>query len=217
MIHTSRIVMVGEQKSTINTPLILYRGDREVEIEFTITGHKFMFSNDGNVIKSVNATHGQLVINTPVGDGMFSRVTECSDGKVMFLITREMIDELDEVGFYDFQIRLFDDEDRTSRVTLPPVFDGIDIREPMSLEEEYGRVDMGEVDFAEANEIEEELDTFLSDGSYNKTNWEKHDVISRGKLNKIEDALYTIKTIQDEQDAMILDNATNIALMQLTM
>ena len=107
MIHTNRVVMVSEEKSTINSPIILYRGDREVEVEFTINGHKFMFTNGGNVIKSTNATHGQLVINTPSGKNIPSEVSKCQDGKIMFIITKEMIDELDEVGFYDFQIRLF--------------------------------------------------------------------------------------------------------------
>lgn len=67
MIHTIRTVAVGDQESKIDSPIILYRGDREVEVEFTINGSKFTFTNGGNVIKSTNATHGQLVINTPTG------------------------------------------------------------------------------------------------------------------------------------------------------
>ena len=46
-----------------------------------------------------------------------------------------MIDEIYEVGFYSFHIRLYND-DKTSRVTLPPVMKGIEIREPLVIEEE---------------------------------------------------------------------------------
>ena len=67
MIHTNRIVTVGEQESIIDRPIVLYRGDREVEIEFTLVGNEFMFSEEGTVIKAVNASHGQLVLNTPSG------------------------------------------------------------------------------------------------------------------------------------------------------
>ena len=45
-----------------------------------------------------------------------------------------MIDEIAEVGNYTFQIRLFD-ESMNSRVTLPKVDDGIEIREPIASED----------------------------------------------------------------------------------
>ena len=93
MIHTNRIVTVGEQESIIDRPIVLYRGDREVEIEFTLVGNEFTFSEEGNVIKSVNASHGQLVLNTPSGEHMFSELAECHEGKVVFVVTKEMIDE----------------------------------------------------------------------------------------------------------------------------
>ena len=204
MIHTIRTVAVGDQESKIDSPIILYRGDREVEVEFTINGSKFTFTNGGNVIKSTNATHGQLVINTPTGENMFSEVTECHDGKVVFVITKEMIDELVEVGFYSFQIRLFD-ESQVSRVTIPPVLKGIDIRNPIAAEDETNVVDIGLVDYAVVVKDEfEDLSTFLPDGNYNKTEWESKDVISGAKLNKIEDALYNINSNMEATDMALL-------------
>lgn len=192
MIHTSRTVTVGKMESVINEPIMLYRGDREVEIEFNIVGSKFMFSNGGNVIKSTNATNGQLVINTPTGENMFSEVTECNDGKVICVIAKEMIDELAEVGFYSFQIRLFD-ESQVSRVTIPPVYQGIEIRNPIAAEDETDLVDIGLVDFSVVRKDNyENVVTFLPNGDYNKTLWEEHDVISKDRLNKVEDALYEI-------------------------
>ena len=192
MIHTSRTVTVGKTESIINEPIVLYRGDREVEVEFAIVGSKFTFSKGGNVIKSTNATHGQLVVDTPTGENMFSEVTECHEGKVIFTITKEMIDELAEVGLYSFQIRLFD-ESQVSRVTIPPVYQGIEIRHPMAAEDETDLVDIGLVDYSVVRKNEyENLVTFLPNGDYNKTQWEEHNVISKDRLNKIEDALYTI-------------------------
>ena len=212
MIHTIRTVAVGDQESKIDSPIILYRGDREVEVEFTINGSKFTFTNGGNVIKSTNATHGQLVINTPTGENMFSEVTECHDGKVVFVITKEMIDELIEVGFYSFQIRLFD-ESQVSRVTIPPVLKGIDIRNPIAAEDETNVVDIGLVDYAVVVKDEfEDLSTFLPDGNYNKTEWESKDVISGAKLNKIEDALYNINYNMEATDLALLNRVENSRL-----
>ena len=210
MIHTIRTVAVGDQESKIDSPIILYRGDREVEVEFTINGSKFTFTNGGNVIKSTNATHGQLVINTPTGENMFSEVTECHDGKVVFVITKEMIDELIEVGFYSFQIRLFD-ESQVSRVTIPPVLKGIDIRNPIAAEDETNVVDIALVDYSVIVKDEfEDLSTFLPDGNYNKTEWESKDVISGAKLNKIEDALYNINGNMESSDLALLNRVENI-------
>ena len=210
MIHTNRTVTVGNQESIIDSPIILYRGDREVEVEFTLNGNKFTFTNGGNVIKSTNATHGQLVINTPTGENMFSEITECREGKVVFLITKEMIDELVEIGFYSFQIRLFD-ESQVSRVTIPPVFQGIDIRNPIAAEDETNVVDIGLVDYAIVQKDEyENLATFLPDGSYNKTDWESRGLITEAKLDKIEDALYTINENMEASDLSIFNRIERI-------
>ena len=205
MIHANRIVTVGEQESIIDRPIILYRGDREVEIEFTLVGNEFMFSEEGNVIKSVNASHGQLVLNTPSGEHMFSELAECHEGKVVFVVTKEMIDEFVEMGFYSFQIRLYDSAEMKSRVTIPPVMNGFDIRNPIAAEDEVNVVDQGLVDYSRIfkDQSNEELPTFDWTGAYNKTEWEHHDVITENKLNKIEDALYSINAIGKESDLIM--------------
>lgn len=212
MIHANRIVTVGEQECIIDRPIILYRGDREVEIEFTLVGNEFMFSEDGNVIKSVNASHGQLVLNTPSGEHMFSELAECHEGKVVFVVTKEMIDEFVEVGFYSFQIRLYDSAEMKSRVTIPPVMNGFDIRNPIAAEDEVNVVDQGLVDYARVfkDQSNEELPTFDWTGAYNKTEWEHHDVITENKMNKIEDALYSINANVKESDVFMLNALGNI-------
>ena len=212
MIHTKRTVTVGKQESIIDAPIILYRGDREVEVEFTLVGNKYTFSSGGNVIESANATHGQLVLNTPSGENMFSEVTECDNGKVVFVITKEMIDELIEVGFYSFQIRLYDSEELVSRVTIPPVQQGFDIRNPIAAEDETNVVDQALVDYSRIykDQLDEEIHTFDWDGNYNKTEWEHHDIISANKLNKIEDALYTINEGLDEGNNKLLQKTNNM-------
>lgn len=212
MIHTNRIVTVGEQESIIDRPVVLYRGDREVEIEFTLVGNEFTFSEDGNVIKSVNASHGQLVLNTPSGEHMFSELAECHEGKVVFVVTKEMIDEFVEVGFYSFQIRLYDSAEMKSRVTIPPVMNGFDIRNPIAAEDEANVVDQGIVDYARIfkDQSNEELPTFDWTGAYNKTEWAHHDVITENKMNKIEDALYSINANIKESDVVMLNTLDKV-------
>ena len=138
MILTNRTSTVKKGVSSINEPIILYRGDKEVEIRFALKEKApFIFNKeaDSNIIEVSEAAYGQLVIKTPNDlPTIFSEVTPTSEGKIVFKITGEMIDEITEVGNYSFQIRLFN-ESMNSRVTLPEVNGGIEIREPIASED----------------------------------------------------------------------------------
>lgn len=211
MIHAVKTVTVGDFESIIDSPIVLYRGDREVEIQFTILKNSYTFNDENNLIKSSNASHGQLVLNTPSGENMFSEVSKCYDGNVVFVVTKDMIDELQEVGFYSFQIRLYDSS-QTSRITIPPVFKGFDIRNPIAAEDETNVVDQGMVDYARIfkNQSNEELPTFDWKGNYNKTEWVHHDTITENKMNKIEDALYSINANVRESDVVMLNTLDQV-------
>ena len=138
MIFTDRTVTVKRGISSINEPVVLYRGDKEVEIRFTLKEKApFIFNKEtgSNIIEVSEAAYGQLVIKTPNDlPAIFSEVAPTSEGKIVFNITGEMIDEIAEVGNYSFQIRLFD-EGISSRITLPEVNGGIEIREPIASED----------------------------------------------------------------------------------
>lgn len=131
MIYTERLVTIKNSEASIDSVVFLYRGDKDVEIIFKIVDSKFKFSSTkGNVIDNTQAAYGQLAILNPNGNNVCSEITACEEGKVTFMMTGEMMDELTEIGKYSFHIRLYND-DQTSRVTLPPVMDGIEVREPL--------------------------------------------------------------------------------------
>ena len=138
MIFTDRTVIVQKGTGSINDPIILYRGDKDVEIRFTLSeGSPFRFgsSTSSNIIEKTEAAYGQLIIKAPNDlPAIFSEIAPTNEGKIVFKITGEMIDEITEVGDYSFQIRLFD-ESKGSRVTLPEVNNGIEIREPIASED----------------------------------------------------------------------------------
>jgi hypothetical protein len=92
-------------------------------------------------------------------------------------------------------------------MTIPPVLNGIDIRNPIAAEDETNVVDQGVVDYARIykDQSNEELPTFDWTGAYNKTEWVHHDVITENKMNKIEDALYSINANVKESDVVMLN------------
>lgn len=213
MIYTGRTITVGEQESTIDKPILLYRGDRDILVEFTLVDDDYSFADEENVIKSTNASHGQLVLNTPSGKNMFTDVTKCEEGKVRFLIIKEMIDELDEVGLYSFQIRLFD-ESMISRVSIPPVMNGFELRRPIAAEDENNLVGLAYVDYSIIQNEEEIEEIFNEFNQYNRTGWQIRDVITSGKLNKIENALFEIheNTKRVENESKARDNENQAVL-----
>lgn len=136
MIYTTAKVTIKNYQATIDKPIVLYRGDRNVEIQFEILESLYrQYKIDGsNVILNLDASYGQLVVQKPDHTHILGDIVPTQEGKVIFTIPGELIDDAIEVGQYTFQIRLYNDN-QTSRVTLPPVVGGIDIVEPIASED----------------------------------------------------------------------------------
>lgn len=208
MIFTDRVITIQKTKSIIDEPIIVYRGDYGIKVKFTIMNSKFKFMNPTNLIESENAAYGQLVILTPYGGCIFSEAANCNEGTVTFVLTKEMLDQIEEVGLYSFQIRLFDYK-KESRISIPPVEFGIEVREPIASEDHDNSTNNAIVGYSIAkiaDALNEKVpDTFDANGNYNKTDWETGDRITEGKLNKIEDAIDTINR-NEKSDMTALDN-----------
>jgi hypothetical protein len=195
MIFTESTIKISNNVSKMDSTIVLYRGDKNVEIRFTILQSPFKYSNTvaTNVIESTNASYGQLVIKTPNDKPpIFSEVSATKEGTVLFTITKEMIDEIEEVGVYTFQIRLMD-ENKQSRVTIPPVENGIEIKEPIAIEDDNTTnvVGLAKANYAVATLSDVDTPAFDDNGQYIKTNWNDGDIITNVSLNKIEDGIYT--------------------------
>lgn len=184
MIYIERTIKIKGDQSQIEEPILLYKGDKNIELQFLIENNPFKYKS-GTVIP-----YGQLVIKRPNTAPIFSEPAKLSSNKVIFIITDGMIDESVELGNYDFQIRLIN-SDKTARATLPPVTAGIVIMDPVCEEAaaNIATVNNPRYTVLDSNEPEEAFD---EDGNYNKTNWVGGDIITDTRLNKVEEALYQI-------------------------
>ena len=220
MIFTDRTIIVKNGTSSIDNTIVLYRGDREVEIRFTLnegTPFKFGSGTSPNIIEKTEATYGQLVIKTPGAlPPIFSEIAPTIGGKIIFTITTEMIDETTEVGNYTFQIRLLD-ENKGSRATLPEVKNGIEIREPIASEDTTNEVGVATVGYTLTTAGATE-DAFDSEGNYNKTTWRTGDRITDAKLNKIEDGITGVNEFINELKSKVWDiqNPFDISSISVT-
>lgn len=191
MIFIERTITIKKNAASIDEPIQLFVGDGNVEIQFTIKDNPFKHRT------SLDSTYAKLMINRPNTFPIFSECAKLKNDKVLFVITTDMIDEFKEAGNYDFQITLHNC-DQTSRATLPPVEGGIIIGFPICNNSIVGYAMTG---LARAASLDDEvLETFDDEGNYNKTDWEFGDLITEGKLDKIEDALYVINDTKADKN-----------------
>lgn len=187
-----RTITVKNDKATLDNPLYLYVGDGDIVCLFTIKEIKkaatFGAISQTNLITE-SASYGEIRIYKPTDELAFTTRAEIIDDKLQALFSYEHIDQLTESGTHQLQIHLYDDEsEERNRFTIPPV----DISVLLPIGSTISSADYAAVDHARVKEPEEPIDTFLEDGSYNKTEWKSGDKITTGKLNKIEDAIYQI-------------------------
>ena len=181
MIFATVNLTIKEDESVCDENITLYRGDRNVQVRFVLVN---------NIFKVVNQTYAQMIIIRPSKESLFTQTERIANDTVVLTITEEMIDELEEVGSYVFQIRLYDDT-MTSRITLPPCNAGLYVGEPIAIEGDT-RINDARINFAAVKYSDETSDTFDEEGNYNITEWLSGDIISDVRMNKIENALYSI-------------------------
>lgn len=200
MIYIERKIKIRRNQAKIEEPIVLYRGDMNIELKFSIENNPFKFRTE--------KTFGRLIIKRPGKNAkpIFSEPVEMTESRVIFIVTGEMIDDLDsegnyvdETGAYDFQIQLLN-EDQSSIGSLPEVYGGIIIKTPLC-EGAAANITYVNKRNAYVMPADNNISTFSlrntnnlfdEDGNYIKTEWEGGDIITDDRLNRVEDALYQI-------------------------
>ena len=128
MLSTECIISIKRGTSKINTPIVLYRGDKNIEVKFHIKNNPF--------ITDSSIKYGQLIIRLPeTGLVIFSEINKFDEEVISFMLPEDMMDEIVEVGLYTIQLRFYN-EDKSSIATLPEVTQALDIREPIAIQDQ---------------------------------------------------------------------------------
>ena len=117
MITKNVTLTVKDDKATLSDKIILYQGDKGVEIYFTLSGFNYKFKT--NDLTGVYVD-GKLM--KPSGEVIsVSNMSISSGNKIKFIVDSTMTDESGEVGVHTLQICLYDDSTKTNHVTIPPI------------------------------------------------------------------------------------------------
>lgn len=114
--------------ASLSESIYLYRGDKNIDILFTITDAKFKFNEySGNILVESTAKYATVNVLKPNGTTFSSERLAIIDNKVVLTINQQFIDEVTEVGTHLVQIQLWDTDN--GRVTLPPI--NFEVLEPI--------------------------------------------------------------------------------------
>ena len=128
MLSTECIISIKRGTSKINAPIVLYRGDKNIEVKFHIKNNPF--------IADSSIKYGQLIIKLPeTGLVIFSEINKFDEEVISFMLPEDMMDEIVEVGLYTIQLRFYN-EDKSSIATLPEITRALDIREPIAIQDQ---------------------------------------------------------------------------------
>lgn len=208
MIVRGCTILLKNESASLSDTLVLYKGDQNIEYTFTLKDNAYKFSNstDGNIVTQLEASYSQILLYKSPSIRVTFPVQATNDGKVILKIEKELIDESNEVGDYDLQIRLYD-SNKEAILTLPPLLKAIHVKSPLfdSVSADSALADVTTIDETGSKEV-----IFGEGGNYLKTTWIPGMKITSEKLNKIEEALYEntsqIKEVKNNTELNTFDD-----------
>lgn len=186
-ITTDCKLTVSKNTAKLDEEIFLYKNDRNIKLLIEIVDNKYRYKSDdlSNLLVKYKASYAQVkwYKNAEVKKEFPIQATD--DGKVVFVIEGELINEDTELGDYDLQLRLLNESQESIR-SLPIIKGAVHILKPLFEEGDIATVNSAIADVSMLSLGGDAIDTYNSDGTYNQTNWGNGDVISSAKLNKLE-------------------------------
>ena len=123
LIRKDLTITIDGNKASVDEPLYMYQGDRNIDIYFTIIDSKFKFSEtNSNILVDSTAKYSTIKVLKPNGEKIKTNKKAIEDNKIIFTINQEFADEATEIGKYKLQIQLWSiDANNQGRVTIPPI------------------------------------------------------------------------------------------------
>ena len=189
-----RTITINNDKATLDKPIYFYIGDGNITCIFTIKEKekavRFGTVGSNNIIQdNEDLDYGEAKIYKPDQALVSTNRAEIYDNKLQIDFNWDNMDNPAEAGRHQLQIHLYDSNSgERNRLTIPPV----DIQVLLPIGSETALIDEAIVGYSLLDAQAEDVPAFDEEGNYNKTVWQKGDIITSNKLNKIEDALYEI-------------------------
>lgn len=186
-ITTDCKLTVSKNTAKLDEEIFLYKNDRNIKLLIEIVDNKYRYKSDdlSNLLSKYKASYAQVKWYKNAEVKKEFPIQPTDDGKVVFIIEGELINEDTELGDYDLQLRLLNENQESIR-SLPIIKSAVHILKPLFEESDIATVNSAVADVSMLSLDGDTIDTYNSDGTYNQTNWGSGDIISSSKLNKLE-------------------------------
>ena len=194
MITRNLTLTITDKSVSLDKSIILYKYDRGVTFNFKLVSSDYTF-NEAEITKA------RAIIKRPNKDISVSEIDEILDGVYTFYLDGSYTNDAFEVGIYMVQLQLYSNSDEC--ITIAPftfeIKDLIGVPDDDTAYAGYSTVNHSS---AKSSEV---LDTGdLANGEYLETVWVDKDIITTGRLNKIETVLdYLVEDASNNEGGSI--------------
>lgn len=177
------VINIQGERSVLQAPLSVYYMDRGIDLLFEIRDMDYTFP--GNMLENLDNATVSIIIKKPNGDVYRTTKASIENSQVKFTITREVTDELSEIGIYTLQFQFYD-MTNDSRATIPPI--------EFVVKELIAPIDddpilQGQVEYSYVNESK----VSTKEGVHILAKWMPGEYITAEKLNAMVDAIKSIQ------------------------
>ena len=163
-ITTDCKLTVSKNTAKLDEEIFLYKNDRNIKLLIEIVDNKYRYKSDdlSNLLVKYKASYAQVkwYKNAEVKKEFPIQATD--DGKVVFVIEGQLIDEDTELGDYDLQLRLLNESQESIR-SLPIIKGAVHILKPLFEEGDIATVNSAVADVSMLSLDGDAIDTYNID------------------------------------------------------
>jgi hypothetical protein len=193
MISRDLTLTITDTNVSLDKTITLYRYDRGITLNLTLKSEVY------DIVREKTTEGGETVV---VGEIVQARAIILRPNKKLSATERKDIkngvyelylddtytDHLGEIGKYQIQLQLYSNTPNDECITIAPFI--IEVKNPIGIPQDSAAyVDQAIVDSYSASYAADLPTGDLENGEYLKTSWIGGDLITSGKLNKIESAV----------------------------
>lgn len=177
MISRDLVLTITDKGVSLDKAVTLYRFDRGITLNIKLESDTYDLTEE--------ITKARAIVLRPNKKVSATEITDIVDGVYVLHLDNTWADHLSEVGIYQIQLQLYSDNPDDECITVAPFT--FEVKNPVGIPTDTPAY----VDIATANNYSIGYNTDapigdLANGEYLQTEWIGGDLITAGKLNKIE-------------------------------
>lgn len=180
MISRDLTLTITDKSVSLDKSIVLYRYDRGIRLNIKLESETYDLAKE--------ITQARAIVLRPNKKVSATITRDIVDGVFKLDIDDTWTDHLGEVGTYQIQLQLYTDKPDDECITIAPFT--FEVKNPIGVPtDSRAYVNIATVNNYSASDSTDVPVGDLENGQYLKTSWIGGDLITAGKLNKVETAI----------------------------